>query len=161
MAASLCQRRQNSRRRSFLYSAWPDSAGWPSLHFSTLTLLPQAARPRVAPAKGEAGASLCSCHFGSSSNRIPFWLPQTAKPRLCKCNPRVRCSPRVAPANSHCSRSVRQAGPAGPFAEAAEHWRRTAPEAIMVALRKRAPCGSLGGNAGLRCRRSEIRWEDQ
>ena len=72
MAASLWLRRQNSRRRSFLYSAWPDSAGWPSLHFSTLTLLPQAARPRVAPAKGEAGASLCSaslcgCHFGSSS----------------------------------------------------------------------------------------------
>ena len=89
-----------ARRRSFLYSAWPDSAGWPSLHVSTLTLR---------------------------------WE----------------------------SRIVRQAGPAGLFAEAAEHWRQTGFESIMVALRKRAPCGSFGGNAGLGCRRSEIRWESQ
>ena len=33
-----------ARRRSFLYSAWPDSAGWPSLHVSTLTLAADGAR---------------------------------------------------------------------------------------------------------------------
>ena len=95
--------------------------------------------------------------------RIPAhgWHPQTAKPRFCNCNPRAHGSPRVAHGNNYCSRSVRQAGPAGCFAEAAKHWRQTAPKTIMVALRKRAPCGSFGGNAGLRCRRSEIRWENQ
>ena len=38
---------------------------------------------------------------------------------------------------------------------AAKHWRQTAPRTVMVALRKRAPCGSFGGNAGLRV--SQIR----
>ena len=113
-------------------------------------------RTGVRPRGGAKSLDFASATHGCAAAH--GWRPQTAKPRFCNCNPRAHCSPRVAHGNSYCSRSVRQAGPAGCFAEAAKHWRQTAPKTIMVALRRRAPCGIFGGNAGLRCRRSEICW---